>query len=162
MKKNYYLVGELRVQNLEIFRVMEIDECIDTNIYSSIVGYFVIEDCNRKTELKDYPYLIDVYKGIEDKFEGAGNVIKVYFITDKVFDESEKEYIEFYGTSLVEDKEDTSVLFYHIYDISIMEKVYSYDDEKFKIYNELLNVVEHKINILEYKKESLKRLYQYK
>lgn len=161
MNKNYYLVGELRTKNIEIFRIMEINECSGSNIYSSLIGYFVIEDCNRKAELKDYPYLLDVYKGIEETFEGGENVIKVYFITDKVFNEEEKEYIEFYGTSLVEDKEDVSVLYYHVYDLMKMKKVYSYDD-KLKIYNELLRGIENEINILEYNKESLKSLYQYK
>lgn len=161
MNKKYYLVGELRTKDIEIFKLMEINECIDSNIYSSLIGYFVIEDCNRKTELNDYPYLIDVYKGVEETFEGADNVIKVYFITDKIFNEEEKEYIEFYGTSLVEDKEDTSVLYYHVYDLMKMKKVYLYDD-KLKIYNELLRGIENEVDILKYNKDSLKRLYQHK
>ncbi len=159
--KSIYLVGEFRTDNIEIFRVMEIDKYNNGDVYSTRLGYFVIEDCNRKSELGDYPYLIDVYKGNEDEFYGEENVIKIYFITDKLLDSDDKDYVEFYATSLVEEKEDVSTLYYHKYDDKLLEKIDSYNS-KIEIYNDLLMTLENRINVLEYKEESLKHLYQYR
>lgn len=159
--KNLYLVGEFRVDNVEIFRVMEIENYDNGDVYSTRLGYFIIEDCNRKAELRDYPYLIDVYQDDKEEFQGEGNVIKIYFITDKELDNDDKEYIEFYATSLVEEKDDVATLYYHKYDCNILEKIDSYDS-KIDMYNELLIVLENSINVLEYNEESLKNLYQYK
>ena len=159
--KSLYLVGEFRIDNIEIFRVMEIEDYNNGDVYSTRLGYFIVEDCNRKAELRDYPYLVDVYKDNEEEFQGEENIIKIYFITDKDFDIYNKEYIEFYATSLVEEKENAGTIYYHKYDCNILEKIDLYDS-KIDVYNELLTVLENNINVLEYKEESLKNLYQYK
>ncbi len=159
--KPIYLVGEFRIDNIEIFRVMEIDNYSNGDVYSTRLGYFVIEDCNRKAELRDYPYLIDVYKDNEDEFHGEENLIKIYFITDKELDSDNQEYIEYHATSLVDEKEGVSTLYYYKYNDKLLEKIDSYDS-KIEMYNELLMVLENPINVLEYKEESLKHLYQYR
>lgn len=43
-------------------------------------GFFVIEDCHRKTQLSDYPYLAEVYKNNPEEFEASDNLIKVLAI----------------------------------------------------------------------------------
>lgn len=158
--KSLYLVVEFRIDNIEIFRVMEIDNYNNGDVYGTRLGYFVIEDCNRKAEIGDYPYLIDVYKDNEDEFYGEENVIKIYFITDKKLDSEDMDYVEFHATSLVEEKEDVSTLYYHRYEDKLLEQIDSHNS-KIEMYNDLLMVLENHINVLEYKEESLKHLYQH-
>jgi len=40
-----YLIGELRMKNFEIFRLMQTKE----DGWSYVIGFILIEDCNRKS-----------------------------------------------------------------------------------------------------------------
>mgnify|MGYP001058073306 CR=1 FL=1 len=150
-----YLTGELRMKNYEIFRINHTKD--DGWNYS--IGFLVIEDCNRKTEIYDYPYLLDVYEN-HDEFEGGDNVIKVKAIVTEPLDESDAEIIERIGIGLVEFKEHVDCLFSIEVKPDLEEWIDLINEKPFVVYNELLKFTENKPNIENYSKEKLKRLYQ--
>ncbi|ENY8332331.1 TPA: hypothetical protein ACKONR_000400 [Clostridioides difficile] len=154
-KPSIYLVGEFRMKDFEIFKLMQTEDCLNESL-----GFYVIEDCRRRAELKDYPYLIDVYKDNPNEFDAGINLIKVHFISEKDFDIEEKEILEHVGVNLVEFKNNTSTLFYIHKNKDIRKFLNMYDENPFKLYNELLQVTELKPNVLNFKISSLSNLYQ--
>jgi len=150
-----YLSGELRMRDYEIYRIMHSRE----DGLNYVLGFLLIEDCNRKTEISDYPYLQSVYQD-STKFEGSDNVIKVKAIVTDPLDEDDIDVIEHIGISLVESKEYVDCLF-SIEIRSDLEKwIDLLDDEPFIVYTELLKYTEKKPNVNSFPKERLKRLFQ--
>ncbi|MGI8352397.1 hypothetical protein HLK66_11065 [Niallia circulans] len=151
-----YLVGELRLKNHEIYRIMHSKN--DGLNYS--IGFLLIEDCNRKTELSDYPFLIDVYKNNPSKFEGGDNIFKVKAILSEPIDEQDESVLEHIGISLVEFKEKVDCIFSVIIRDDLDEWIDMLDDKPYTAYTELLKYTEEKPNVENYSKEKLKRLHQ--
>ncbi|MGX9756810.1 hypothetical protein ACWYRQ_11065 [Clostridioides difficile] len=154
-KPNTYLVGELRMKDFEIFKLMQTGDYLNNTL-----GFYVIEDCKRKAELKDYPYLIDIYKDNPNEFEAGINLIKVHFIAENDFKIEEREIIEHIGVSLVEFKNNISTLFYIHKNEGLKKLLNTCNENPFKLYNELLQVTELKPNVLSFKISSLNNLYQ--
>lgn len=154
-KPNVYLVGEFRMKDFEILRLVKTGD-----YFNKTLGFYVLEDCKRKAELEDYPYLIDVYKDNPNEFDAGSNLIKVHFISEKRFNKDEENVIEHVGMSLVEFKNNVSTLFYTHENKEIKKLLTVYDDNPFKLYNELLRTTELKPNVLNFKISSLHNLYQ--
>lgn len=150
-----YLVGELRMKNFEILRLVHSKE----DGWNYTIGFIVIEDCNRKTELKDYPFLIDVYKD-PNEFEASDNLIKIKAIVSEPLNEHDIEVIEHISTSLVEFKENTDCLFSIIVKLDLETWIDQLQENPFKVYNELLQFTEAKPNVTHFHKKSLQRLFQ--
>lgn len=150
-----YLIGELRMKNFEIFRLMQRKK----DGWNYVLGFIVIEDCNRKTKVEDYPFLVDVYKNSND-FEGSDNIIKIKAIVAEQLNENEKEIVEHISVSLVEFKQNTDVTFSIVEKTDLDTLVDKLDEYPFRVYSELLQFAEARPNIEHFSKESLKRLFQ--
>lgn len=151
-----YLIGELRLRDFEIFRLIHYDKEDD---WSYTIGFIVIEDCNRKTELKDYPFLLDVYKNPEE-FEASDNLIKVKAIVDEPLNEHDTEVVEHIRISLVEFKENVDCFFSVVVKPDLKILIDKLEENPFMVYNELLKFTEAKPNVAHFRKESLQRLFQ--
>lgn len=90
-----YLIGELRMKNFEIFRLMHSKK----DGWNYTIGFIVIEDCNRKTRIEDYPFLIDVYQNQSNNFEANDNLIKVKAIVTEDLNEHDADVIEHISVS---------------------------------------------------------------
>lgn len=151
-----YLIGELRMKNFEIFRLMETKQ----DRLNYVKGFIVIEDCNRKAKLEDYPFLIDVYKHRPSEFEGGQNIIKITALLAEKCNVHEEKIIEHITTSLVEFKENVDVRFSVDLKSNLEVLLDKIDESPFEVYSELLECTEAKPNISLYPKEILQRLFQ--
>lgn len=148
-------MGELRMKNFEIYRLMENIQ----NGYSQTIGFILIEDCNRSTKLEDYPFLIDVYKDNPNEFEAGNNLIKVRGIVAEPLNDGDLEVIEHIGISLVESKENVDCLFSVVIEPNLEKLVSSIQKEPFKVFSELLKFTDQKPILENLSKKSLERLY---
>lgn len=151
-----YLIGELRMKDFEIFRLMQ----TKTDGWNYVIGFLVIEDCKRKTRLSDYPFLEAVYKANPEEFEASDNLIKVQAIIAEPLGEEDTEVLEHIGVSLVEFKEHTDVTFAVIVKENLDDLIDNLDEKPFEVYTELLQHSESKPNVSHFKRESFRRLYQ--
>lgn len=150
-----YLIGELRMQNFEIFRLIHSKK----DGWDYTIGFVLIEDCNRKTELDDYPFLIDVYKNT-DEFEGGNNIIKIKAILTEPLNEDDNKVIEHISISLVEFKENVDCVFSIIVKPDLETLIEKLEEDPFMVFNELLKFTEAKPNVTHLDRKSLQRLSQ--
>lgn len=150
-----YLTGELRMRDYEIYRIMHSKD----DELNYVLGFLLIEDCNRKTELKDFPFLQSVYPD-PSEFEGGDNVIKIKAILTESLDGNSLSVIEHIGISLVETKENVDCLFSVEIKSDLENWIDLLSENPFSVYSELLKYTEKKPNVDNLSKDSLKRLFQ--
>jgi len=151
-----YLIGELRMKNFEIFRLMQTKE----DGWNYVIGFLLIEDCNRKSRISDYPFLEEVYKDTPEEFDTSENIIKLQAVITEPMAEEDIEVLEHISVSLVEFKEQTAVTFSVIVREDLNELIGLLDENPFAVYTELLLYTEAKPTVSHFKKESLRRLLQ--
>lgn len=154
-----FLQGELRLKNYVIYKLMKV---IEEDFYE-VYGYYVIEDCRRRSTLEDFDFLKPVYES-EEQWDSNENYIHVRLVVPrKIEDKDEISVLNNIGTYLVEFKPSVDVKISIIEDDWLAE-YFSEDFEEeiseLDLYAKLLRHTEGKPDITSLTENSLNYLSQ--